>query len=138
MTESEIWEVIQTGNEISVMRTEVFITITVGVLIISTIEAIKFTKSLLFILLGTYLIFGYINFTMLIAEMEILASGINQIRSMVDANQDVSYMGHYLASQANAPTTRILIPLLQTAFWIVTVSTISYSIWRYIRSNKNS
>ena len=33
MSESEIWQIIQSGNEISVMRTEVFITITVGVLV---------------------------------------------------------------------------------------------------------
>ena len=38
MTESEIWQIIQTGNEISVLRTELFITITVGVLIAGMIQ----------------------------------------------------------------------------------------------------
>ena len=46
MTESEIWEIIQSGNEISVMRTELFITITIGVLLISTLPAIRLSRSL--------------------------------------------------------------------------------------------
>jgi hypothetical protein len=41
MNEEDIWQVIQTGNEISVMRIEAVITITVGVLVISTLNAIR-------------------------------------------------------------------------------------------------
>ena len=131
MTESEIWQIIQAGNEISVMRTEVFITITVGVLIISTIDVIKLSWPLLLILLGTYLIFGYINFSMLIAEMEILVSGINQLHAMGNSGIELSFMGQYLASQSETPLSALLIPILRSAYWIVTLGTITYAIWRY-------
>jgi hypothetical protein len=138
MTESEIWQIIQTGNEISVMRTEVFITVTVGVLIISTIDAIRLSKALLIILLGTYLTFGYINFTMLIGEMEILLNGVLQLQAMVSADLEVSLMGQYLAAQASEPVFRFLIPILHMAFWIVTLSTMTYSVWQYIRKKTNN
>ena len=52
MGESEIWQIIQSGNEISVMRIEVFITITVGVLVISSIQLIRLNVAHLSILLS--------------------------------------------------------------------------------------
>ncbi|MCR9260221.1 MAG: hypothetical protein NXH95_10900 [Pseudomonadaceae bacterium] len=131
MPESEIWQIIQSGNEISVMRTEVFITITVGVLLISTINAIKLTWPLLLILLVTYLVFGYVNFTMLVGEMEILVAGITQLHDMGSDNIELSYMGRYLASQAETPIVGVLIPALHLAHWTVTIATSAYAIWRY-------
>ena len=71
MSESEIWQIMQSGNEISVMRIDVFITITVGVLIISSVNIIKLNIALLAILLSSYLVFGYINFSMTMSEMHI-------------------------------------------------------------------
>jgi len=132
MTESEIWQIIQTGNEISVMRTEVFITITVGVLIISTLSAIKLSWPLLVILLGTYLAFGYVNFAMLVGEMEILVAGINQLHEMGSKSVELSYMGRYLASQAETPLANLLVPALYLVYWAVTFATIAYSVWRYL------
>ena len=133
MNEADIWQIIQTGNEISVMRTEVFITITVGVLIISSINIIRLNIALLAILLGAYFVFGYINFTMLVGEMHILLAGMSQLQTMVDAGGDVSFMGRWLASQLQTATTPILIPAIHLTYWAVTCSTIGYSIWRYMR-----
>ena len=131
MSESEIWQIIQTGNEISVMRTEVFITITVGVLIISTIEAIKLTWPLLLILLVTYVVFGYVNFAMLVGEMEILVAGISQMNDLGAADIELSLMGKFLASQLATPLATSLIPALHLAHWTVTGGTVAYAIWRY-------
>jgi hypothetical protein len=138
MTESEVWQIIQTGNEISVMRTEVFITITVGVLIISSLRAITLSKSLLLLLLSTYLVFGYINFTMLIGEMEILSLGMEFLRSMRDASLEVSPMGLFLADEVDSPRSAILIPALQIAYWSVSMGTVAYSVWKYISQEKSS
>lgn len=131
MSEAEIWQIIQTGNEISVMRVEVFITITVGVLVISSIQFIRLNVALLSILLSAYLVFGYLNFRMTMTEMHILTAGMNQIHSMINADQEVSLMGIWLASQLDGPLASLLIPLMHVTYWSVTVSTISYSIWRY-------
>jgi hypothetical protein len=133
MNEVDIWQIIQTGNEISVMRTEVFITITVGVLVISSINFIRLNIALIAILLGAYFVFGYINFTMLVAEMHILKAGISQLATMVETGSDVSFMGRWLAGQLETPTTSLLIPAIHLTYWAVTCSTIGYSIWRYIR-----
>ena len=133
MSESEIWQIIQSGNEISVIRIEGFITITVGVLIISSISIIKLNIALLAILLSSYLIFGYINFSMTMSEMDILFAGITQIHSMVSAGLDVSHMGRYLAEQLDEPTALLIIPAMHVSYWGVTISTIAYSIWRYLR-----
>jgi hypothetical protein len=138
VTESEIWQIIQSGNEISVMRTELFITVTVGVLLISTIDAIRLTKSLLSILLSTYLIFGYINFTMLVGEMEILVRGITQLKSMADTGADVSFMGHSLVDQLDSPIGTLLLPGLHLIFWTVSLSTITYSVWRYLKQQESA
>ena len=135
MSESEIWQVIQTGNEISVMRIEVFITLTVGVLIISSVNAIRLNIALLSILLCSYFVFGYINFSMTMNEMEILFAGISQIHSMVTDNQDVSFMGHYLAEQLDSPSAIAIIPAMHISYWVVTISTIMYSIWRYLNQS---
>ena len=138
MTESEVWQIIQAGNEISVMRTEVFITITVGVLIISSIRAITLSKALLCLLLSTYLIFGYINFTMLVGEMEILQLGMEFLRSMRDASLEVSPMGLFLADEIDSPNAAILIPALHIAYWSVSMGTVAYSVWKYIGQEKSS
>ncbi len=133
MNEADIWQIIQTGNEISVMRTEVFITITVGVLVISSINFIRLNIALLMILLGAYIVFGYINFTMLVGEMHILLAGMSQLETMVDSGSDVSFMGRWLASQVKTSTTTILIPAIHLSYWAVTCSTVGYAIWRYMR-----
>jgi hypothetical protein len=133
VNEADIWQIIQTGNEISVMRTEVFITITVGVLVISSIHFIRLNVALLSIMLGSYFVFGFINFTMLVGEMHILLAGISQLDQMVGAGEDVSFMGKWLSSQLEAPTTPILIPTMHATYWAVTISTIGYAIWRYTR-----
>ena len=138
MAESEIWQIIQTANEISVMRIEVFITITVGVLIISSIQAIRLNIFLLCILLGTYLVFGYINFGMTVGEMEILLSGIQEIHSMVESEQDVSLMGQYLATHVDSPLGVSIIPILHVSYWAVSLATITYSIWRYVRQESST
>lgn len=135
MTEAEIWQVIQTGNEISVMRVEVFITITAGVLIVSSVNAIRLNVALLCILLGSYFVFGYINFFMTIGEMEILLAGISQLHSMVADGKDVSLMGHYLAGGFESPNIVVLIPAMQVSYWVVTLATVMYSIWRYLRQS---
>lgn len=49
MSEGEIWQVIHTGNEISVIRVQAFITITVGVLLNSSIQFIRLKVALFFI-----------------------------------------------------------------------------------------
>ena len=136
MTESEIWQIIQTGNEISVLRTELFITITVGVLIVSSINVIKINTPLLVILLGSYCGFGYINFSMLIGEMEILIAGMIQIHTMALEGQDISLMGRYLAGLLDSPSALSVVPALQFSYWFVTVSTVSYSIWMYRRQSQ--
>ena len=133
MSESEIWQIIQSGNEISVMRIEVFITITIGVLIISSINIIRLNIALLAILLSSYLVFGYINFSMTMGEMHILGAGMVQIQSMVSEGLDVSHMGRYLAGQLDEPDAFLLIPAMHVSYWGVTISTIAYSIWRYLR-----
>jgi hypothetical protein len=138
MTESEVWQIIQAGNEISVMRTEVFITITVGVLIISSLRAITLSKTLLCMLLSTYLFYGYINFTMLIGEMEILSRGMEFLRSMRDASLEVSPMGLFLADAVDSPNHALLIPALHIAYWSVSIGTIAYSIFKYISQDKGS
>jgi hypothetical protein len=138
VAESEIWQIIQTANEISVMRIEVFITITVGVLIISSIQAIRLSIFLLCILLVTYLVFGYINFGMTVGEMEILLSGIQEIHSMIESGQDVSLMGQYLATHVDSPLGVLIIPILHISYWAVSVATITYSIWRYVRQESST
>jgi len=138
MGESEIWQIIQSGNEISVMRTEVFITITVGVLVISSIQLIRLNVALLSILLGSYLVYGYLNFSMTISEMHILQAGINQLHSMVEQGQELSFMGIWLAGQAKGPLTSLFIPAMHATYWLVTLSTIVYAIWRYKRQQVKS
>jgi hypothetical protein len=135
MSESEIWQIIQTGNEISVMRIEVFITITVGVLIISSVDMIRLNVALLCILLSSYFVFGYINFSMTMSEMDILGAGMTQLHSMVAEGKDVSLMGRYLADQLDSPTTAAFLPAMHISYWGVTASTISYAIWRYLRQS---
>jgi hypothetical protein len=135
MTESEIWQIIQTGNEISVMRIEVFTTITAAVLIVSSIKAIRLNIGLLCILLSSYVVFGYINFSMIINEMEILGRGMIQLRTMVVEGKDVSLMGQYLAKLTEFPMFGATIPAIQASYWAVTVSTVAYSIWRYVRQS---
>ena len=135
MNEADIWQIIQTGNEISVMRTEVMITITVGVLVISSVNLIRLNIALLTILLGSYFVYGYANFQMLVAEMHILLAGMSLIESMVQAGEDVSSMGAYLSSQLDGATVPLLIPTMNVTYWMVTVSTIGYAIWRYLRQN---
>ena len=136
MSESEIWQIIQAGNEISVMRIEVFITITVGVLIISSVNMIRLNVALLCILLSTYFVFGYINFDMTMSEMDILLVGMTQIHSMVAEGKDVSLMGHYLAGELDSPTAGALLPAMHISYWGVTASTIGYAIWRYLRQSE--
>jgi hypothetical protein len=135
VTESEIWQIIQTGNEISVMRVQVFLSITVGVLIVSTVRGIRLNMALMCIMLSAYLVFGYINFSMTMSEMSILLAGITQIHSMVEGNQEVSLMGRYLASQLESPTAVAIIPAMHISYWTVTIATIIYSIWRYLRQS---
>ena len=135
MTEADIWQIIQTGNEISVMRIQVFLSITVGVLIVSTVKGIRLNLALLCILLSSYLVFGYINFSMTISEMEILRAGITQIQSMLADSADVSLMGHYLVEKIESPSAVAIIPAMYISYWAVTVSTIAYSIWRYLRQS---
>lgn len=134
MSEPEIWQIIQTGNEISVMRIEVFITITVGVLIISSINAVKVNAVLLIILLFAYFVFGFINLFMTMSEMEILLAGIAQIQSMIDSGADVSDMGRVVAAEAAKPSGQLIIPALHLSYWTVTASTMAYAIWRYRKS----
>ena len=117
MNEAEIWQIIQTGNEISVMRVEVFITITVGVLIISSVQFIRLNLALLSILLSAYFVFGYLNFQMTVGEMHILIAGITQIDAMINTDQDVSSMGLWLTSQLDGPLVRFLIPLMHATYW---------------------
>jgi hypothetical protein len=136
MSESEIWQIIQTGNEISVMRIEVFITITIGVLIISSVNMIRLNVALLCILLSSYFVFGYINFSMTMSEMDILVAGMTQIHSMVAEGKDVSLMGRHLAGQLDSPTAGALLPALRISYWGVTASTISYAVWRYLRQSE--
>jgi hypothetical protein len=133
MTESEIWQIIQTGNEISVMRIQVFLSITVGVLIVSSVNGIRLNVALLSILLGSYLVFGYINFSMTVGEMDILLAGMTQIQSMVAGDKDISLMGRYLAEQLKSPLGFAIIPVMHISYWTVTLSTMTYSIWRYLR-----
>ena len=135
MTEADIWQIIQTGNEISVMRIQVFLSITVGVLIVSTVNGIRLNLALLCILLSSYLVFGYINFSMTIAEMEILRAGIAQIQSMVSDSADVSLMGRYLVGELESPAGVAIIPAMYISYWAVTVSTMVYSVWRYLRQS---
>jgi hypothetical protein len=115
------------------MRIQVFITITVGVLIISSVNMIRLNIALLGILLSAYFVFGYINFAMTMSEMEILAAGMTQIASMVNSGNEVSLMGKYIAGQLNTPMAFALEPAMHVSYWSVTVSTILYSIWRYLR-----
>jgi hypothetical protein len=117
------------------MRIEVFITITVGVLVISSINVIKVNAVLLLILLTAYFVFGYINFSMTMAEMNILLAGIAQIQSMIDSGADVSYMGKIVAAEAAKPSGRFMIPAMHISYWCVTASTMAYAIWRYRRSS---
>jgi hypothetical protein len=131
MNEADVWQVIQTGNEISVLRIESFITITVGVLVISALKAIRLNLLLLLILLLMYLAYGYINFQMLIGEMYILRSGMEQLSQMVGSGQDVSLMGRWLASRFGKPFNNALIPGLQLTYWMVTISTMAYAAWCY-------
>lgn len=138
MTESEIWQIIQTGNEISVMRTEVFITITVGVLLISSLRAIKLTSPLLILLLVIYLTFGYLNFTMLVGEMEILFRGMEQLRMMRESAKPLRPMGHFLADRISTPSVVVIIPALHVAYWSVSLGTVAYSIWKYIGRDRES
>ncbi|MEP0203198.1 MAG: hypothetical protein ABJ084_02545 [Halioglobus sp.] len=133
MSEAEIWQIIQSGNEISVMRIEVFITITVGVLIISSIQLIRLNVALLSILLGSYLVYGYLNFSMTVSEMHILIAGISQLHSMGQSGEELSLMGLWLAEQANGPLVTLMIPAMHGTYWVVTLSTILYAIWRYKR-----
>jgi multisubunit Na+/H+ antiporter MnhC subunit len=131
VSESEIWQIIQTGNEISVMRTEVAITITVGVLVISSLRAIRLNGWLLSILLSAYLAYGYINFRMLIGEMYILVGGIAQLDAMGKAGEELSNMGRFLAAGASDPVVQALIPTMYIIYWLVTLSTMAYAIWQY-------
>ncbi len=133
MSESEIWQIIQTGNEISVMRTEVQITITVGVLIIASLRAIQLNPPLLTILLGAYLSYGWTNFGMLISEMHILIAGIEQLASMQAAGIELSNMGQYLAMANDDVLKETLIPSMYAIYSVVTVATIGYAIWQYRR-----
>ena len=132
MAESEIWQIIQSGNEISVMRIELYITITVGVLIVSSIQAIRLSLALLIIMCAIYLVFGYVNYSMTMAEMDILYQGIRQLNDMVKAGESVSYMGAYLATNAEDPLSQSLVPLLHASYWITTLATVSYAIWKYL------
>ena len=131
MSEADIWQIIQTGNEISILRIEVFITITAGVLVISSVPFIRLNLALLAIMLGAYLLYGYSNFSMTVSEMHILQAGMLQLHEMVEAGQEVSHMGVWLAGQAEYPLESYLIPFLYVIYWSVTVSTIAYAIWRY-------
>jgi hypothetical protein len=133
VSESEIWQIIQTGNEISVMRTEVAITITVGVLVISSLRAIRLNGWLLSILLSAYLAYGYTNFRMLIGEMYILVGGIAQLDKMGKAGEELSNMGKFLAAGASDPFVQALIPTMYIIYWLVTLSTMAYAIWQYRR-----
>lgn len=133
VSESEIWQIIQTGNEISVMRIELFITITVGVLIISSIPAIRLNLALLVLMCSIYLVFGYVNYSMTMSEMDILTQGITQLNDMVKAGEEVSYMGRYLATYAESPFSQALLPLMHASYWVTSVATVSYAIWRYLR-----
>lgn len=133
MSESEIWQIIQTGNEISVMRIQVFITITVGVLVISSLRAVSLNRPMLAVLLVIYVVFGYVNFYMTIAEMRILESGIELLRSMQASPQGISPMGQALVRFAGKPSAGLLLPVLQASYWTVTVATVTYSLWRCLR-----
>jgi hypothetical protein len=137
VNEVDVWQIIQSGNEISVMRVEVYITITVGVLVISSLKAIRLNLPLLAALLVTYFVYGYANFNMLVGEMHILLAGMSQLEQMIDQGENVSLMGHWLASQLDTPVAQVLIPVMHVTYWGATVSTIAYSIWRY-RTQENS
>jgi len=133
MSEADIWQIIQAGNEISVMRIEVFLTITVGVLVIASIQQVRLNMALLAILLSSYLVYGYLNFSMTVSEMHILQAGISQLHSMAENGQELSYMGLWLAEQNSGPLVSIMIPAMHITYWVVTLSTITYAIWRYRR-----
>ena len=135
MTEPEIWQILQGASEISITRIQVFLSITVGVLIISTVNGIRLNLALLCILLSSYLLFGYINFSMTLVEMEIVLAAITQIQALIAGDSDISLMGRYVAEQLQSPTGVALIPALHISYWIVTLATIMYSIWRYRRQS---
>ena len=135
MTEPEIWQILQTASELSVTRIQVFLTITVGVLIISTVKGIRLNLALLCVLLSSYLTFGYINFSMTMVEMEVVFAAITQIQELILDDSNVSLMGHYLAEQLQTTTGGAVIPALHISYWIVTVATMMYSIWRYLRQS---
>ena len=133
IAESEIWQIIQTGNEISVMRIELYITVTVGVLIVSSIPAIRLNLALLVLMCAIYIVFGFVNYSMTMSEMHILQQGISQLNDMVKAGDEVSYMGRYLATHAENPLSQALFPLLHASYWVTSLATVSYAIWRYLR-----
>ena len=136
MTEPEIWQILQTASEISVARIQVFLSVTVGVLIISTVNGIRLNVALLCILLSSYLIFGYINFSMTIIEMKVVLAAITQIQELIAGDSDISLMGHYIAEQLQSTTGGAIIPALHISYWTVTVATMMYSIWRYRRQSR--
>lgn len=72
---------------------------------------------------------------MIIDEMEILGRGMIQLRTMVVEGKDVSLMGQYLAKLTEFPMFGATIPAIQASYWAVTVSTVAYSIWRYVRQS---
>lgn len=136
MTEPEIWQILQTASEISVARIQVFLSVTVGVLIISTVNGIRLNVALLCILLSSYLIFGYINFSMTIIEMKVVLAAITQIQELIAGDSDISLMGHYIAEQLQSTTGGAIIPAMHISYWTVTVATMMYSIWRYRRQSR--
>jgi len=136
MTEPEIWQILQTASEISVARIQVFLSVTVGVLIISTVNGIRLNVALLCILLSSYLIFGYINFSMTIIEMKVVLAAITQIQELIAGDSDISLMGHYIAEQLQSTTGGAIIPAMHISYWTVTVATMMYSIWRYGRQSR--
>jgi hypothetical protein len=135
VAESEIWQIIQTGNEISVMRIELYITITVGVLIVSSVPAIRLNLLLLVIMCAIYLVFGYVNYSMTMGEMDILGAGIFQLSEMVKSGEEVSYMGRYLSKYADEPSLNFM--LLHASYWITSCATVAYSIWRYVSQRRS-
>jgi hypothetical protein len=52
--------------------------------------------------------------------------------------KDISLMGHYLAEQLESPTAVAIIPAMQVSYWVVTVATVVYSIWRYLRQSREA
>ena len=105
---------------------------------ISSIQLIRLNVALLSILLGAYLVYGYLNFSMMVSEMHILIAGIIQLHLMGEAGQELSDMGIWLAGQADEPLVSLMIPLMHATYWLVTLSTIAYSIWRYKRQQAES